>query len=367
LRRKNMDHFLPLRRRLTSQRGIALLVTISVIAVLVPATLSLNRSVRGSAAGASAAKDRMTLSQMADAGIQAAMALLAAEKADSEADSLAEDWADPDRLDLLAEAIAFERGSVVIRISDEKSRIQVNALVDSPQGRAFSEPQRLLWDRFLNNLILGDDFYEELDAPMVLNALKDWLDSGDDDAVTGLSGAESDYYRALSPPYPPRNGPIEHVDELRQVRGLDARYLYGDEEVPGIASFLTPFGISAESTPEALYAGRININTASLPVLAAMVPPESTDLADAIFQYRQAAVEDGLIDLFTDPQWYQDAPGCADLRIDPALVTTASDLFRIEAATAIGGRRLTATAVVQRVRDPKSGIWRAVVLRREAK
>jgi general secretion pathway protein K len=367
LRREKTDTSLPLHRRLTEQRGIALLVTISVIAVLVPATLSLNRTVRDSAASTSAAKDRMTLSQMADSGIAAAMALLAAEKADSESDSLAEDWADPDRLDLLAESIPFERGSVAIRVSDERGRIQVNALVDSPKGGAFSEPQRLLWDHFLNNLILGNDFYEELDVPMVLNSLKDWLDSGDDDAVTGLSGAESDYYRGLSPPYSPRNGPIEHVDELRQVRGLDEGYLYGDGKVPGIAEFLTSFGISAESTPEALYAGRININTASLPVLAAMLPVESTDLADSIFQYRQAAVEDGLIDLFTDPQWYQDAPGCADLQINPALVTTASDLFRIEATAAIGNRRLTATAVVQRVRDPESGVWRAEILRREAK
>ncbi|MGD8369030.1 MAG: type II secretion system protein GspK, partial [Desulfobacterales bacterium] len=191
----------PLVRRLSSTRGVALLVTLAVIAVLIPATLELNRQVRNTTASAAAARDRAALFSMAESGVQAAMAVLIADKAESEADSLAEGWADPDKTALLAAALPFEQGNLTIRISDEKSRIQVNALVDFPDGRDFSEPQRRLWERFLAGLAAGGEFYRELDAPMVINSIKDWLDSGDDDAITGLSGAESDYYRSLSSPH----------------------------------------------------------------------------------------------------------------------------------------------------------------------
>jgi len=353
--------------RLTCQRGIALLVTLSVMAVLVPATLELNRYVRTSVTETSAAKDRMALSYMADSGIEAAMALLIEDRGQSEADSLAEDWAKPEKLDMLSAAIPFERGNVTIRIADEKSRIQVNALVDFPESRAFNEPQRQLWERILQGLSMGSDFYRDLDATMVINSLKDWLDSGDEEAITGLSGAESDYYQALDPPYQSRNGPIMHIDELARVRGLNRAYLYGNHDIPGIADFLTPFGISQEAGNELVYGGNININTAALPVLAAMLPVESTDLAEAIFEYRQAAIDDDLIDLFTDPAWYRSAPGCADLEIDPALLTVSSHLFRVESIASIDSRQLTVAAVIRRVQDTQSGNWKAEILRRTTK
>ncbi len=49
---------------------------------------------------------------------------------------------------------------------------------------------------------------------MIINSLKDWLDSGDDDAITGLSGAESDYYEGLEPPYSCKNGPMDNLGEV---------------------------------------------------------------------------------------------------------------------------------------------------------
>ncbi len=350
--------------RLSCQRGIALLVTLSVMAVLVPATLELNRYVRTSVTKTSAAKDRLALSYMADSGIDAATALLIRDRGQSDADSLTEDWAKPEKLDLLSAAIPFERGHVTIQIADEKSRIQVNALVDFPESRAFNEPQRQIWERLLQILSVGSDFYRDLDAAMVINSLKDWLDSGDEEAITGLSGAESDYYEALDPPYRSRNGPVMIADELARVRGLNRAYLYGDQELPGIADFLTPFGISPDAGNELVYDGKININTVSLPVLMAMLPVESADLAEAIFEYRQSAVDDELVDLFADPQWYRNAPGCADLEIDPALLTVSSDLFRVESNASIDSRQLTVTAVIRRVQDSQSGKWTAQILRR---
>jgi len=61
-----------------------------------------------------------------------------------------------------------------------------------------------------------------MDPSAIINSIKDWLDSGDDDAITGLSGAESAYYQDLDPPYPCRNGPFPHLGELALLKGVTA-------------------------------------------------------------------------------------------------------------------------------------------------
>ncbi|MCC6491427.1 MAG: general secretion pathway protein GspK [Pirellulales bacterium] len=58
----------------------------------------------------------------------------------------------------------------------------------------------------------------------IAEAIVDWLDA-DDSAQ--LNGAESDYYRSLSPGYSARNGPIADLDELLLVKGVTPELLYG--------------------------------------------------------------------------------------------------------------------------------------------
>ncbi len=58
-----------------------------------------------------------------------------------------------------------------------------------------------MWDRFLrvmNSRLLPND---PMDPEAIICALKDWMDSEDDDALSCMNGAESDYYQALTPPY----------------------------------------------------------------------------------------------------------------------------------------------------------------------
>jgi len=55
-------------------------------------------------------------------------------------------------------------------------------------------------------------------------AILDWIDS-DDQQREG--GAEIDYYADLDPPYAPRNGPLETVEELLLVRGVTPALLFG--------------------------------------------------------------------------------------------------------------------------------------------
>jgi DNA uptake protein ComE-like DNA-binding protein len=58
----------------------------------------------------------------------------------------------------------------------------------------------------------------------VADAIIDWRDT---DENPGASGAESDYYQSLQPPYRCKNGPFETVEELLLVKGVTPDLLYG--------------------------------------------------------------------------------------------------------------------------------------------
>ncbi|MEX1095299.1 MAG: hypothetical protein WED34_04585 [Planctomycetales bacterium] len=60
----------------------------------------------------------------------------------------------------------------------------------------------------------------------VADAILDWLDPDDE---ARQNGAEVQYYAALDPPYTPRNGRIESLDELLLVRGVTPWSLYGTD------------------------------------------------------------------------------------------------------------------------------------------
>ena len=49
--------------------------------------------------------------------------------------------------------------------------------------------------------------------------IRDWIDA--DDASTGRDGAEREEYQRAGRSYEPRNGPMETVEEVRQVLGLE--------------------------------------------------------------------------------------------------------------------------------------------------
>ena len=346
-----------------NNRGIALLLVISVTTILIATALEYNRRARFAVISTAAARDRLTLSQMTASGIHAAMALLAKDRAESNIDSLQEDWANPDKIDELLSEIPFDDGTLSVTISDEMGRIQVNALVTFPNSRNFNDSQRQLLERYLNYFRdAGEETPEDSQPPAIINSLKDWLDSGDDEAITGLSGAESSYYQDLSPSYSSRNGPIADINDLLLVKGITAELFYGSTEKPGIADSLTVYGMTPGAGTSFTFPGKININTAELPVLIAMLPSENADLAQAFFDLRQeAATEKDAPDL-SDTTWYKNIAGFSGMNLDTKLITTASDIFRITSEAKVNDSVLTASAVVQRLKSAKTGKWSCKVL-----
>jgi general secretion pathway protein K len=112
---------------------------------------------------------------------------------------------------------------IVVRIWDHAGKINL-AQISRGRLRALLEKK------------LGDDAAPgQVDD--LMTAWSDWLDLNQ---LPGVNGAEAEYYGALDLPYTPRNGRLETVEELLQIRGfaelfadvdLDAAFtVYGEGE-----------------------------------------------------------------------------------------------------------------------------------------
>lgn len=352
-------------RFLKNTHGIILLVTLSIVTVLIVASLEMNKKMRSAVFSAATTRDRLTLLNMASSGVNLAAAMLVKDKKDSSSDSLQEDWADAEKISEILSDIPFEDGSITLTIHDELGKIQLNSLVQFPEGHSFNESQRVMWERFLSILIYKNEAFEDMEPMTIINSIKDWLDSGDDDAITGLNGAESDYYLDLDSPYPCKNGPFTHIGELVLVRGVTPEIFRGAGGEQGLSKFITVFGMTESSNNSFTYEGKININTADLPVIAAILPSGNEDLAQAIYEYRMETSDSVYIHDLSSPTWYKNVPGIGDTKIDPNLITTSSDFFRIESTAKFKEMKTTITAVVKRENNAKTGKWECNVLRWE--
>lgn len=343
-------------------------MALAVVLIMATAALELHINERNNMLNAAAARDRVILEEMTTSGIHLAMAVLIKDRLDSESDSLQEDWADEETMKTLVEQIPFDRGALNVKIIDELGKIQINALVQFPEGGQFNDKQRRLWERLADNLLsafelLDDDTLdmEETDPATIINSVKDWIDK-DEDLITGLSGAESDYYEELDPPYACKNGPFDHISEVRLVKGITPELFSGIGGSSGLGDYITVYGVEEEKDQKFTYPGKINLNTAELPVLTVLMPQESEDFADLLVGYREATSGTQYTNDLTNPKWYKNVPGFADIDLDPGLITISSNVFRIIATAELEGARVATTAIVQRERASASSPWQCKVL-----
>jgi general secretion pathway protein K len=354
---------------LRSASGMAVIMVMSVVLLLVTVALELHLNERNNLLNAAAMRDRIVLREMVKSGVHMAQAVLVKDRIDSESDSLQEDWADQETLAALMGTIPFEQGELQVQIIDELGKIQINALVAFPEGNEFNPDQFTLWENFSNKLFTAytlmeesEDLLQDTDPLTIINSVKDWLDSGDDDAITGLSGAESDYYQDLDPPYACKNGPFDHLSEIRLVKGIIPALFDGFGGIPGINAYLTTYGAAETEDEKFTFPGKININTAELPVLAAMLPSDSSDFAELLVGYREAVDGAQYINDLTRVNWYKGVPGFGSITIDPDLLTVSSDTFRIIATAKLNDVQSSATVVVRREKEKDNDPWRCKVL-----
>jgi len=350
---------------LQNNKGVVLILTLTIIALLVTITFELNRQLQASVENSATNRDRVVMNHMLASGVEVAKSILVNDKKDSEIDSVQEDWANPEKISAYLSQIPFDDGNIELFISDELGRVQVSALVKFPEGKDYNTPQRDFWLRFMTLILTQQEDQdtaeflsdEILEPSAVINPIKDWLDSNDNDTITGINGAEDEYYQDLDPPYTTRNGPFRQIEELMRTKGITPELFYAaDEQIVGISDFLTVHGVS-DANDKFTYAGKININTADLPVIAGLLPLGQEILAPEIFEYRIEKSEEQYLYDLTSPTWYKEVPGLSDVEIDPELITTQSDIFRIECYAVLRDIQKKATVIVERKKEKESGKW----------
>ena len=150
------------------------------------------------------------------------------------------------------------KGFIHYSIRDENGKININTASRDVLSKALAA----------NGLSLGSD------RDTIVDSILDWIDKDDRHRV---NGAESDYYRGLSPAFSAKNGPLDSLEELLRVRGVTPELFYGSEEynseessdaenAPGLARIFTVQRVS-----------QFNPNTAEQAVLEVMYPENQVD------------------------------------------------------------------------------------------
>jgi len=199
-----------------------------------------------------------------------------------------------------------------------------------------------------------------------LNAIQDWLDHRDDDAVTGISGAESDYYLSSDQPYTCANGPFTHISELFLVKGMSLELFEANPDEEDAQTIIpheviTVHGLDEKDSGKGYYtfSTRVNINTAPEQVIAALLPRNKTDLAKDLVSYRVEQTEDDdfinpLDKGWTDQVIFLSTEEKANF---DRLIRYDSNLFRVNAKAKVNLTKITLHALIQRTKDKLTGKW----------
>lgn len=177
-------------------------------------------------------------------------------------------------------------GNVSVTVTDERSKINLNALVSGSSNKVDQQVLKELTELFR---------YLEVDeskSQRFISSLINWTDAPVQGAENDQdsAGANAGFYSSLDPPYKIKDGPLDTLQEIRMIDGMD------DEFYNKIKDYVTVYPRDK----------KINFSTASRVVLMAAIkgssvsavagqgnPGEEIDddvagqLADAIIQARK--------------------------------------------------------------------------------
>jgi general secretion pathway protein K len=168
--------------------------------------------------------------------------------------------------------VSLDEGNCSITVTEESGRVNINLLIDENGKINRTKIDQLLR---LIDLLNRENFGDFNICYELVPSIIDWIDS--DDEVTYLpfiehenSGAESDYYRSLTPPYRCRNTSFETTEDLLLLKGVTQQVF------DCLQDFITVRGD-----------GKININWASKHVIQSLSESMDPVLAQMIIDRRK--------------------------------------------------------------------------------
>lgn len=271
-----------------TEKGVILIVSLWMVAILAIFAVSIGRQSAISLKLTSYDIDKLKAYFIARAGIIRALAekrLEYKENLSIGVDALSQPWAnnkklfDRHHLGDGSYTVGYEYPSpkrsddvpvTLYGLMDEESKININTTTEET----------------IKNLLVYFDIDED-DAVDIAGAIIDWRDKDDDVASSEdrlLYGAEDTYYQGLLQGYDCKNSDFDTIYELLLIKGITPQTLNM------IKPYITVFG-----------SGKVNINSASEPVLTALIGPAFTNLPSKIADYREG--EDDIIGT-SDDAWF---------------------------------------------------------------
>ena len=290
----------------SSQRGIALLTAILVLTLAVIAATSISANHHLSIRRTENIVFGSQVWSYLHGGEAWAKVVLARDiDDDNDYDHISEAWATE------LPALPLPGGYISGKIEDEQSKINVNNLI-------LGEEVDILTRKRLETL-----FALREQDPTLVQAIIDWIDPNVE--AIPPNGAEDDYYTGLEYPYLTANQPMQHISELRLVRGI-TQEIYDD-----ISPFLTalPSGTA------------VNINTAEADVLASIVPDLGIDNARNLVDEREAEAFDSVQEFITHPL-------LQGLTIELQALSTESSFFTLSSEIKVGNSFIRNKSVLNR-------------------
>ena len=241
----------------TNERGVALIVVLWIFIFLFVVAFDFSSSVREEAYAAHRYNDETQGYYLALAGFQRGLYDFLSQ---STGKQLQTDQQPSDLFDGSWREGNLGASGYRVRLLDEAGKINLNRVDENALRRIFT------------NLDI-----EEPRRSILVDSVMDWRDPDD---LHRINGAESDYYRSLSPPYGAKNGPFDTVEELLWVRGVTSSLFFGYADDSGTqADSARRIGLREIFTVDSPV-DRVNLRTASAEVIHAVagIPLDKTRL-----------------------------------------------------------------------------------------
>ena len=298
-----------------AQRGVALITAVMIVAIAAAVAAKIAFAHQIWFRQMENVGDRGATDLLRRGALHWASVALLEDAAQNSIDHLGEPWAQG------LPTLPVDGGAIHVSVEDAQGRFNLNNLVQS-NGQP-SAPDLQVFQRLLVTLKLD---------PLLANALLDWIDA--DSNVTSPGGAEDVDYLALKTPYRAANQPLTSVDELRLVRGFDAKTMQL------LLPYVTVLPPGIRTT--------INLNTAS-PVLLAALANLDLAWAERVAENRRNKPMNNVGE-FT-------ALLPAGSQLPNALASVKTDFFLITLETSIGRHQRRTLALLRRAGTATEWIW----------
>lgn len=298
-----------------AQRGVALITAVMIVAIAAAVAAKIAFAHQIWFRQMENVGDRGATDLLRRGALHWASVALLEDAAQNSIDHLGEPWAQG------LPTLPVDGGAIHVSVEDAQGRFNLNNLLQNngqPSTADFQVFQRLLVTLKLD--------------PLLANALLDWMDA--DSNVTSPGGAEDVDYLALKTPYRAANQPLTSVDELRLVRGFDAKTMQV------LLPYVTVLPPGVRTT--------INVNTAS-PVLLAALTNLDLAWAERVAENRRSKPMNNVSDLASLLP--------AGSQLPSALASVKTDFFLITLDTSIGRHQRRTVALLRRAGKATEWIW----------